>query len=140
MEPPRDPAIVRGQVGPRDAVHPELRHRLVIGVEPGVAARRDHGVGDAFQEALPAGPVVIQASPARHPQNVAVAPEQYGVDLRAPGIDREQGGPLHGSASSGSASSRTRSHPAARTPSTIIGSASAVPSGHVWSRTTAPSP
>ncbi len=136
----RDPAIVRRQVGARDAVHPELRHRLMIGVEPRVPGCRDHRIGDPFEETLTAGPVVIQTAPACGAQDAPVPPQQHRVDLRPAGVDREESGPPHGRPSSGSSSSRTRSDPAARRPSTIVGSASAVLSGHVWSRTTAPSP
>ena len=101
-EPPRDPAVIGGEVGARDAVHPELRDRLVIGFEPRVTGCRDHRVGDPFEEALPAGPVVIEASPACGAENVAVPPQQHRIDLRAAGIDREEGGSPHGSSSPGS--------------------------------------
>ena len=95
-EPSRDPAIVRGEVSSCDAVHPELRDRLVVGFDPRITARRDHGVVDPLQERLGPGAVPIEPSPSGGTQDVPVPPEQDGVDLRSAGVHGEQGRPLHG--------------------------------------------
>ena len=136
-EPAGDPPVVGREIRPRH-VHPQLCDRAVIGLRPRVTARLEHGVGDALEEPVATGPVVVQpwrrrrlGSPSR--------PSSAASIFDPPASTARSAGSL-GSASSGRSSSRTNRAPRAPSTRRIVGRRVRVCDGHVWSRTTAPSP
>ena len=136
LDPPQDRAFVRRQVRSGEAEDAEGGD----GLPPGIGARAPRGRLDGRHDGCE---LTLGARTVRRPhpggaEQRAVPGHDDGVHLRATAVDRHQGRPAHGRASSSSiAAKRT---PARSKPAIAIGTASAVASGHECRRTTAPSP
>src|SRR5919109_1725472 len=139
-EPARDPAVIPRQIGAGQAIHPDVRDRPAVELDPGVAPRGRDRLRHQFEVDGAADAVVLGARDPRSPEDRAVTPNERSVDLRPARVDDHQRRPAHSSSSTGSSSTPTHVAPRSCSPDRIAGTASAVPFGQECSSTIEPSP